>query len=117
MAMDPKEASNLLFDHFICGCGDPVSGLEWLLDLLNFHPLYENQKALQDLLPDIGQRQLALGQLDCADLTEHGGTIEGAWLTEKGTALRDCLRAEAPNEFRGILGQELLVNKLMECAE
>lgn len=103
--IEQDEQLELLMDHFVCGCGDPIAGLEWLLDLLHLHPLYEHQAELQAALPHVGQRMLALGQLDCADLTEHGSTIEGAWLTEKGEALRVRLEEEAPNGFRGLLGR------------
>ena len=102
--MEPAEAEDLLFDHFVCGCGDPVAGLQWLMDLLKMHPLYEHQQEMAASLPDIGQRMLAIGQLDHAGLTEHGGTIEGAWLTDKGKALLARLEEEAPNDFRGVLG-------------
>lgn len=101
--MTRDELDNLLFDGFICGCGQPTAGIQRLLDLLRLHPLYEHQAELQQLLPDDGIRMLVLGQLDCADLTEHGATIEGAWLTEKGEAVKAALEAEEADSFEGLM--------------
>lgn len=101
--MTRDDLNNLLFDDFLCGCAHPTAGIQRLLDLLNIHPLYEHQAELRQLLPDDGIRMLVLGQLDCAELTEHGGTIEGAWLTEKGEAAKAALEAEASDGFDALM--------------
>lgn len=101
--MTRRELDDLLFDGFVCGCGRPTAGIQRLLDLLRIHPLYEHQDELERLLPDDGIRMLVLGQLDHAELTEHGGTIEGAWLTEKGEAVKAALEVEESDSFEAML--------------
>lgn len=74
-------------DLHLCGCGIPESAARLVRDVLRLAPFYENQGALQVLLPTDGIFYLVLGQLNNADLIEHGGCIGGSWLTEKGKEL------------------------------
>lgn len=46
---------------------------------------------------------LVLGHLDCQELTEHGGTIEGAWLTEKGEEIKQALEREESDGFAALM--------------
>jgi hypothetical protein len=81
---------------FFCGCGDPEAAARALLAILDLHPLYGHHKDFWEGLfgHDGGMGYLVLYFIDSLGLTEHGGSIGGAWLTAKGEALRDALRRE-----------------------
>jgi len=76
-----------------CGCGNPDTQMQFLRDVLRAinrrsegNTWKEDTKKIEALLPG------ALGQfylywLDSMGITEHGGSIGGDWLTEKGKEL------------------------------
>lgn len=101
--MTRQELRVFLQDHF-CGCGDPEAASATLLALLRMHPMYEpqSQAALRALIPDEGARYLLLYWMDRADLTEHGGSVNGAWLTEIGERVRDALVCEEADGFEAL---------------
>lgn len=99
--MTRQELRVFLQDWF-CGCGSPEDACAALLRLLDLHPLYQHREELEAWIPDNGIRMLVLYHLDRLDLTEHGGTVEGAWLTADGTRVRDALRAEAADGFEAL---------------
>lgn len=74
-----------------CGCANPSSVLALILDALQRHsPGGDEFDGGPD--PDwVQANPLMAYSLDFWELTEHGGSIYGAWLTEKGVALRDAL--------------------------
>jgi len=84
---------------WFCGCGSPDLAAAYLLRLLDLHPLYEHRQELEALISDTGLEMLILYTLDRFDLTEHGGTVGGAWLSPKGEAVREALRAESGDKF------------------
>jgi hypothetical protein len=84
---------------WFCGCGEPAAAAAALLRLLRLHPLYDHREEIGEWLPDTGVEMLLLYHLAARDLTEHGGTVGGAWLTEKGEQVRDALAAEEGDEF------------------
>lgn len=88
-----------------CGCGSPEDAAAALLRLLRLHPLHENRASFEAWIKDSGVEYLLLYQLDRDDLTEHGGTVGGGWLTDKGTALRDALAREEADEFEALFGE------------
>lgn len=88
-----RQELRIFFSDWFCGCGNPEDAAATLLRLLELHPAYEHGKQLEELVPDTGARYLLLYSLDRYELTEHGGSVMGAWLTPKGEALRDGLRA------------------------
>lgn len=94
----------VFLDRWFCGCGSPEVATAALLRLLRLHPLYDpsHQRELQAWLPDEGVRYLLLYQLDRLELTEHGGTVDGAWLSETGEALRAALERESLDNFAAL---------------
>jgi hypothetical protein len=90
--------------EWFCGCGSPEEAAATLLKVLRLHPLYENRPAFEELVPDTGLQYLLLYQLSDRDLTEHGGTCGGGWLTEKGLAVRGALEAEEVDGFDALFG-------------
>jgi hypothetical protein len=61
--------------------------------------LYEHREEFERLIPNYGLQYLVLYMLDHLDLTEHGGTVGGGWLTDKGKSVLDALQREAATEF------------------
>jgi hypothetical protein len=86
----------VFISEWFCGCGDPSNAARVLRDILALHPLYEHRQELEQILPDEGLRYLMLYTLDHFDLTDHGSSIGGAWLTDKGRSVLDALHREAP---------------------
>jgi hypothetical protein len=82
-----------------CGCGDPESAYEHLRDVLRaFKAPFETrldsvEKLLKAEHP--GMYWAYLYWLDHAGLTEHGGSVRGSWLTDKGEYLLDLLEKDA----------------------
>jgi hypothetical protein len=88
-----------------CGCGNPGDALAFMRDVLEVmwqrseesraeaHNKPYEQSAwkrgcdkLDEMLPGIlGMSYLYM--LDAHDLTEHGGSVGGSWLTDKGKAV------------------------------
>lgn len=100
--MTRQDLSVFLQDWF-CGCGNPRDAAAALLRLLRLHPAYDHTEELEALIPDNGIRHLLLYHLDQLGLTEHGGNIGGAWLTDKGEAVQDALSREEVDGFVALL--------------
>lgn len=85
----------------LCGCGDPEGAYNFCRDALKFfdrrnEPWINAQDALRDLIsskPEMAAHVFAhlLSELD---LLEHGGSVGGSWLTEKGQQIVDAPAAE-----------------------
>lgn len=88
--------------QWFCGCGSPEDAAAALLRLLRLHPLYENRDAFKEWITDTGIEYLLLYSLDHYELTEHGGTVGGAWLTDKGEAVRKALAREEADNFEAL---------------
>jgi len=104
--MTKEEITDIIFDGFgACGCGDPVSTIQLLINILKVLDLsnWNNVKSLtmrgqrklneqqNEQFTNIvgGDRYSTIGQivlytLDRAKLIEHGGTICLSWLTPLG---------------------------------
>jgi hypothetical protein len=82
-----------------CGCGSPEAACAALLRLCRLHPLFNNREEFRAWLPDDGVQMLMLGLLDGREWNEHGGSIDGAWLTPEGEAFRDALAREEADGF------------------
>lgn len=75
-----------------CGCGCPEDAYDLIRNILQLCPLYENWESgtsngakVQEILGGIdGTFYLVLYAIDSLDLIEHGGSIGGSWLTQKG---------------------------------
>lgn len=77
--------------EWFCGCGNPEIALRRLRDLLAIHPLYDHRPEFKDMIPDDGTQYLVLYMLDRMELTEHGVSVGGAWLTDKGKAVLEAI--------------------------
>lgn len=93
-----QELRAFLDEHF-CGCGSPPDAYGALLRLLRLHPLHSNRAAFDEWITDSGVEYLLLYWLDHAGLTEHGGTVGGAWLTPKGESVCAALAREEGDGF------------------
>lgn len=83
----------------LCGCGNPESAYDLVRDLLGLAPFYEDSrwKAAESLTGNIpGAHHIVLGAMERAGLIEHGTSLRGVWLTEKG---KWCLAAMRATEF------------------
>jgi hypothetical protein len=67
-----------------CACGMPDAAARLVLELLRACPFYDNRLRVEQLLPCRGVEYFVLYGLASADLIEHGGSVGGSWLTEKG---------------------------------
>lgn len=70
----------------LCGCGDPEAGVRLVYDLLK---LYDQPGLIYDTVGAVlgdnaGVQQVVLSVLESAQLTEHGSSLWGAWLTPRG---------------------------------
>jgi hypothetical protein len=91
--MTRQELRVFLQDWF-CGCGAPEDAAETLRQLLALHPLHSNREAFDARVPDDGLQYLLLYTLSHFDLTEHGGSVGGAWLSDKGKSVLAGLEHE-----------------------
>jgi hypothetical protein len=82
----------VVLQEWFCGCGSPDMAADRLRDLLALHPLFDHRPEFEALIPDEGLQCLILYTLDHFDLTEHGGTVGGGWLTKKGKAVLAALQ-------------------------
>lgn len=118
-----RQELRVFLDEWFCGCGSPSDATLALLRLLELHPLYEHQDELKRMLPDGGLRYLTLYTLDYFDLSEHGGTVGGSWLTDKGKAVLAALQREAGDEFQALHVQHCChgyaaeTDELFQCPE
>lgn len=69
----------------LCGCGPAEAAFDLIRDLLRLAPFYDHRAEITDLIGSGAVGHIVLSALDSADLIEHGGTIHGSWLTDKGT--------------------------------
>ena len=98
-----RQDLSIFLQGWFCGCGSPEAAAAALLRLLRLHPAYDHAEELETLVPDNGIRHLLLYHLDQLDLTEHGGNIGGAWLTDKGEMVLDALTREEADGFVALL--------------
>jgi hypothetical protein len=84
----------VFFQSWFCGCGAPDDAADALRRLLLWHERRDDVEELYVLLPDTGMQYLLLYTLDRYELTEHGGSVIGAWLTDKGKAILAALVRE-----------------------
>lgn len=95
---DPRALLYVCTADLFCGCGNPDDALRLVHGLLRAAPFYENQSRVDELLPTSGIQMLVLGALDKAELIEHGSSIGGSWLTDRGRATLDALELVAAEE-------------------
>jgi hypothetical protein len=84
-----------------CGCGDPEGTQDWLQRVLTSlkgspDPWVDWADRVAVLNSDLdAMRYFVLYVLDAMGLTEHGGSVGGAWLTAKGRKFLVELEADA----------------------
>jgi hypothetical protein len=109
-------------NRWMCGCGSPESAVRFVYDVLSairtrwddskplslFRPQdrpaldrvwAEQAAAMKALLPTDGIEYFVLYILNDWDLLEHGVSVGGSWLTEKGKAMLAALDREVGDEF------------------
>lgn len=76
-----------------CGCGSLLDGTGvFLKQVLNaFNDDYLSLEKIEDVCKTDEIVDFTLHFLDANELTDHGLSVYGSWLTEKGIALRECL--------------------------
>lgn len=90
-------AYGVIYDDLrACGCGRFDDRLKLLRQLLQDCPLYEGVPKWDSALAE-----WFLCLATAADLIEHGGSIGGSWITEKGKRLLAVLEDEAAVEKLG----------------
>lgn len=75
----------VIFDDLrFCGCGRPEDRLDLVVEMLCACPWYEGAwEGFSERLTSAGFEFIA-DQLTAAELIEHGSSVGGSWLTEKG---------------------------------
>ena len=79
-------------DLGMCGCGQYDERLDILKESLNAFPLYKDENVPAYLKTPLGEWFLCI--LDSAELIEHGSSIGGSWLLDKGERLKNALNDE-----------------------
>jgi hypothetical protein len=74
-----------------CGCGYTEGRLEVLRQVLRDCPLYEDERWRKY---DSPLAEWLLCVMTNADLLEHGGSVGGSWITDKGKRLLAVLDSE-----------------------
>lgn len=82
-----------------CGCGCLTMSIKFVRDILN---CYEDEEGLSfphlnldkaiEVCGNDNITDFMLHWLDTVKLTDHGSSVYGSWLTEKGKVLRDYLK-------------------------
>jgi hypothetical protein len=75
-----------------CWDGHPADAIISLRSILQAHEHCLNLDEIHKLIPDSGVQMLILYWIDGQGLTEHGGSVFGAWLTDKGLAILNFLK-------------------------
>jgi len=117
-----RQQLRVFLEPWFCGCGSPEKAAARLRDLLGLHPLYENREAFEQLVPDSGLEYLLLYTLQYFDLTEHGGSVSGGWLTEKGKDVLVALNRETADDYETLMAQSCshgyaVEDELQDCPE
>ncbi len=86
------DLANWFFTH-ACACGRPEDVAGLMLDVLTALESWDDipRARLDELLPD-RTRYTVLNYYDQIGLIEHGGNINGSWLTEDGKMVLSALR-------------------------
>lgn len=81
-----EDAEEFIQCHILnfCGCGSPDRNIQYVYNVLK---RIESNKT-----EDTDTEYFALYTLDKLGLTEHGGSIGGSWLSEKGKQLLSDMR-------------------------
>lgn len=113
----------VFLNAWMCGCGQPEEAVRFLRDVLQTYaerrkatdildlgifdqgsPTRQqawerHAEALAALLPSPGIRFFVLYILSDWGLLEHGGSVDGSWLTDKGGGVLEALNHEREDSF------------------
>lgn len=87
-----------------CGCGCLSMSIRFVRDILNCYEDSEdvtgflNLNKAKEACCNDNITDFMLHWLDTVELTNHGSSVYGSWLTEKGKALRDYLKKVVEEE-------------------
>jgi hypothetical protein len=87
------DAINSYYGINFCGCGDREAAFDIIYKVLDYCRKWTNEGIYIDWLVknvfngNEGAAYFVLYSLDKIGLTEHGSSIHGSWLTEKGQCL------------------------------
>lgn len=77
-----------------CGCGSPEVAWQWILD---YFTSLESKDFINRWRPgETGPEYIAVYLMGHLDLTEHGTSVRGCWLTDKGKEALSFLREYGP---------------------
>ncbi len=81
------EADDLMF----CGCGDPEAAWDLVISILKSAPLYQDNglNKVIELCGSEAAAYIVLYLMTHANLLEHGGSVGGSWITDKGSMVLD----------------------------
>lgn len=90
-----EHAYPLFYDDLsLCGCGTPEAAYELVRDILTL--IADDERGwpplVKTLLGSPGAYHMVMSALDEAELTGHGSSIDGSWLTDKGRWYAAALR-------------------------
>lgn len=98
---DEEFTTSFIIEYFkFCGCGSIPMVIDYINDVLNCfddrsnfgcNPYLNLNKIKEICHEDDNIIEFILHYLDAVELTEHGSSVYGSWLTEKGIALKDYL--------------------------
>ena len=80
----------------MCGCGRPESVHKMLNDILTAncddHPnIIDHKKAIDVISKDLESAyEFIMHVLENKGMTEHGGSVYGSWITDKGKHMVEC---------------------------
>jgi hypothetical protein len=118
-----RQELRVFLNEWFCGCGSPESVARFVRDVLAvydcrhghglslFNPddrpklkqlWADTDAAVNALMPSDGVQYFVLYVLTHWDLLEHGGTVGGSWLTEKGKAVLAALNLEQGDGFEAL---------------
>lgn len=95
----------LFYDQIgLCGCGHPAAAVALIRRLLDLAPFHDHPAETTAVFHgDPGVEHLTLSILDQVGLTEHGGSLQGSWLTDKGEAVRRLMALAGPGRLDDVL--------------
>jgi hypothetical protein len=77
---------------YFCGCGRPETAWQVILDHLENGSLVGDDWDKRTLVLNSGERYVVAYVLTTLGLLEHGGSVDGSWITPAGEQVRDFLR-------------------------
>jgi hypothetical protein len=87
-------------DLRFCGCGCPEDAYNLVRDILALAPFRDHREELRALIGGgDGAFYLVLYVLDSAGLIDHGTSIDGSWITKKGSHYLALMQRHGFDDF------------------